>query len=110
MNEDTRFAGAARSGQYVEQEDALVEVPAKTSVTEATTPAHEKDKKLTGPVEEESSASDSSVKSGALSLYNTDELEVMQPAKEGARGFWNKATAGLLSLSPLGKSLRAGPW
>lgn len=108
MNEDARFAGAARSGQYVEQEDAPVEVPAvKVSDAEAPTPAPGRETKVTGSVAEESPSADTGVKSGALSLYNTDELEVMQPAKEGARGFWNKATGGLLSLSPARKELEA---
>ncbi|MET0873085.1 MAG: hypothetical protein ABWX63_02925 [Paeniglutamicibacter terrestris] len=104
MNEDTRFAGAARSGQYVEQEDVPAEVPA-TKISDAETPGAEKETEAQGSDSKVAPGGATEAKAVALSLYNTDELEVMQPAKEGARGFWNKATAGLLSLSPARKEL-----
>lgn len=106
MNEDTRFAGAARSGQYVEQEDA----PAKAVEPDATQlppQIPEKDTEPSGAIPMEIPAGEAGVKPRALALYNTDELEVIEPARMGSRGFWNKATGGVLSLSPARKELEA---
>ena len=103
MSESPKFPGAARSGQYVEQEapeaappptppaeeDVLV-APSRSGMT-ATTPE----------ALEELQAEPAGTPSRALSLpADNDELEVLEPAKTGSRGFWNKATGGVFKLSP----------
>lgn len=109
MSDSQRFAGAARSGQYVEQEEAPVETPQpKDKDAEASTLVPEKEREAAVVSSEQPTGVESEGKPGAaLSPYTDDELEVMEPAKTGSRGFTNRATFGLLSLSPGRKELEA---
>ena len=95
MSEGMRFAGAARSGQYVEREDAPAPpVSEETEEAGEVPPAVEEEDVIVAP------SRSGKTSPGTLALVPADELEVLEPATTGSRGFWNKATGGLLKLSP----------
>ncbi|WP_417235508.1 MinD/ParA family ATP-binding protein [Arthrobacter sp.] len=104
MNDGTKFPGAARSGMYEEQETPDAVQAQSGGAPDSATPAPDPvpdEKALSAAAPEESPVKPAGGSSGALSLLpDDDELEVMDPATTGSRGFWNKVTGGLLKLSP----------
>lgn len=106
MNNRTQFPGAARSELYIEHEP-LEDVPApqeRNAGTPDRTPQGRTEARTTGP--DKGSDTRDVDSSGAVSLLD-DELEVIDPARTGSRGFWNTVTGGLLSFSPSRQELGA---
>lgn len=107
MNEGTKFPGAARSGLYIEQEP---EQDAPIPHDRDAWSGGEKPREQAGGVAtapERSPNTREGEDSSAISLLRDDDLEAVEPAMTGSRGFWNKATGGLLSLPPSRKEFEA---
>lgn len=108
MNERTKFPGAARSDLYIEQEPDEDPQPLQTKDMGDVGEISENEKSAeVAPVSNASSGTRMGESSGTVSLVHDDDLEVIDPARTGSRGFWNKATGGLLSLSPSSQELDA---
>lgn len=105
MNEGTKFPGAARSGLYIEQAaDQDAPIPHDMNAWNGgETPREQAGGVATAPERSPDTRDDEGF--GQISLFQDDDLEVVEPATTGSRGFWNKATGGLLSLSPSRKEL-----